>query len=316
MPLAVSWLLFFVCAPQDGLLPDRFPDGWQDEIDALRLYPQVAGESSRRPSIEPRQDPPPTPPQQEPTDGIGQVFVRLLERGWNLIETLGRDTLYLAASPLRLTNETVWPVIGVVGLVVASAVFDESVQRWTQEHRTKSRDDFFDKIEPMGNDYTIELTAFGLGLLSGESWVVEMALTAFEARILANGLVEGIKKFAGRSRPHQSRDAFQFELFGDDDSFPTGHVINVAPTIFVFSRYLDSWVFDILGAAFLALKSAQRIESDSHWLSDTVGSIVIGWAVGNAMVDLRENPDLRILPYVGEDPDGGNLLGLGLEFRY
>jgi len=315
MTVFASLVLLTGCMAQEWLYPDRLPDDRQAGFGSVRLFPEPAEISTRLNLVEPLQDPPQDPPQ-EPANDLGSVFARLLERGWNLLDTLGHDTLYLAAAPLRLTDESVWPVIGAVGLVVASAFFDEPLQRWTQKNRTKSWNDFFDKIEPMGNDYTIEMTAFGVGLLSGESWVVEMALTAFEARILANGLVEGFKKLLGRSRPNESRDAFQFELFGDDDSFPTGHVINVAPTIFVFSRYLDSWIFDVLGAAFLALKSAQRIESNAHWLSDAVGSVVIGWAVGNAMVDLRENPDLRILPYVGEDSEGGRILGLGLRVGF
>lgn len=284
-----------------------------------RLYPTILEEdrspfdSTQDSDSTTPQDPAPPPPLPQPdeTGNLGRMVTELAGRGWDLAKNFVRDGLYLAAAPLRIHDESVWPVVAAFGLVAGSAAFDEPLQRWSQDRRTPRTERFWERVEAFHNSMAFEAAAFGLGLLSGESWVVEMSLTALEARVFSAALVEGIKTVAGRRRPHEARGAFEFGAGGR--SFPSGHVVNVAPTVFVFSRYFDSWVFDAIGATAIALKSYQRIHGNHHWLSDTVASVLIAWGVANALVDLRRDPGLRILPYVDIQEDGEPALGLSIE---
>jgi membrane-associated phospholipid phosphatase len=243
---------------------------------------------------------------------VGDVFVRAGETAWTLGKTAVKDALYLAAAPLRLNEETLVPTLAVFSLIGVAFALDKPVQRFSQDVRSRTSDDFFNTFSSLGEDTLLREYIYAgvvaLGVLAKENWVIEMGLTAFEAELYSSRLVLLLKKVTGRKRPSDSSDPYDFTFWGKDESFPSGHVINVAPMMAVFSAYIGHWAFDILAYSMITIAMAHRINGNGHWLSDTVTSAVIGIAVGKTLVTLHKNPDLRILPWVGESGVGAGLV--------
>jgi hypothetical protein len=220
------------------------------------------------------------------------------------------DSFKPGPGPARLHVDLGFPQIaGAFLLVGGASLFDEGVREWAQDHRTEGWDRFFDRIEPINNSYDFEKKLVMFGLFSQSDRILEMSVVALEARFFCTRIVRELKSFVGRKRPKHCDDAFEFGHHGNR-SFPSGHTIALAPTVVVLSRYLDSTLFDIAGYTLLGLKAMQRIVSDNHWLSDTLASIMIGYFVGNWLVDLHQLEGPKLLPWVIEVDEGEPVYGL------
>jgi hypothetical protein len=255
----------------------------------------------------------PEPRIQDPD--LAGVFVQAADAGWSAAKTVGKDTLYLAAAPLRFSEESIVPVLATIGVVGVCMALDRPIREFAQHARGRDSQRLFDAVGPLGDDTTLRLYIYGgvvgIGFISGEDWVVEMGLTAWEAEQFTNLFVSILKKLSGRKRPSSTSNPFEFEWLGRNHSFPSGHVANVAPMMIVFSEYMESWVFDLAAYSMITLAAFRRIHDDGHWLSDVTASVVISMAVGKTLVYLHRNPDVRIVPWAGDDGVG---LGMAIGF--
>ncbi|GAA2239132.1 hypothetical protein GCM10009851_25470 [Herbiconiux moechotypicola] len=90
---------------------------------------------------------------------------------------------------------------------------------------------------------------------------------------LSAGVVQVLKTLVGRARPE---DMLVVSDFG---SFPSGHSANAATLAvalgIVFAR---AWVW-VAGAAYTVLMMLSRTYLGAHWLSDTVGGMLLGAGV-------------------------------------
>jgi undecaprenyl-diphosphatase len=112
------------------------------------------------------------------------------------------------------------------------------------------------------------------------------------ATILSAGLVQLLKGIFGRARPED------ILVHADFGSFPSGHVANATTMAVVLAIVLRrNWVW-IAGVVYVILMLLSRTYLGAHWLSDTVGGMLLGagvaiivWApVANRLYREHERP--------------------------
>ena len=91
--------------------------------------------------------------------------------------------------------------------------------------------------------------------------------------IVSGGLVELLKQLVGRTRPED------MIVVSDYGSFPSGHTANAATMAVVLGLVFGrTWLW-AAGLAYTALMAISRTYLGAHWLSDTIGGVLIGAAV-------------------------------------
>jgi len=189
------------------------------------------------------------------------------------------------------------------GAVLGSAVFDRSVSRSVDRHFGSKA---LDTLEGFGKWLPVAaIGASGLAALSEQDRrLSNTGIAAIEAGVTGLFANLGIKYAAGRARPEDEKGPGDFEPFKRPDaSFPSNHATVMWAAVTPFAKEYDApWLY---GAA--ALVNAGRIASREHWLSDTVASSLLGFAIGDFFWQERRKPDDKG-PKVLVGPAGVNLM--------
>ena len=173
------------------------------------------------------------------------------------------------------------------GAVMASSLLDKKVDNWAVNHQTPH----WNTVGKVGKNLPV-LMALGAGVLytgiagSDNASTAETALKAGAYTLGASVLTRYV---VGRARPNQELGNAHFDGFGSGSTqsgFPSNHVALAFALATPFAQQNDMpWLY---GAA--ALTAVGRIQSRDHWLSDTVGGALMGYAIGT-LVGNQKNPD-------------------------
>lgn len=121
--------------------------------------------------------------------------------------------------------------------------------------------------------FIVPIAIAALFLMAKRPWTASYYLIA---TVLGAGLVQVLKHLFGRARPEE------ILVHADFGSYPSGHAANAAIMAAVlFIVFPRLWV-GIAGAVYTLAMMLSRNYLGAHWLSDTVGGLLLG--VGVALV--------------------------------
>jgi len=118
--------------------------------------------------------------------------------------------------------------------------------------------------------FVVPLAIILIFLVSRMKWA---ALYFTIATIVSAGLVQLLKNIYERPRPQD------ILVVSDPGSFPSGHTANAATMAVVLSLVLRRvWIW-AAGVLYTVIMLLSRTYLGAHWLSDTIGGLVLGSAV-------------------------------------
>jgi membrane-associated phospholipid phosphatase len=197
-----------------------------------------------------------------------------------------------------------WPYILVgTGAVLVSSAGDRAVDRFVQNRAGSSA---IDRLASFGEWSPLAAVGVaGLAALSeSDSRLSNTGIAALQAGATGYLASATLKYAVGRARPAAESGPTDFEPFGRSDaSFPSNHATIMWAAVTPFAREYDApWLYGLA-----ALTNAGRIASREHWLSDTVASTVIGWAIGDFFWEQRKKGGDKA-PKVAIGPSGVTLM--------
>lgn len=190
-----------------------------------------------------------------------------------------------AATPSARRISRRWPLIsGVLALALAAALGSLVVARSSRllEIDTEWMDEIIEHRAPVWEVPSLFMNYLGGGvvgvlvipvvivllfLMRRRPWAAGYFLAA---TIVSAGVVQLLKHAFGRARP------LDMLVSSDFGSFPSGHVANAATMAVVLGIIFPRvWIW-AAGVAYTVIMLLSRTYLGAHWLTDTVGGLLIG----------------------------------------
>ena len=159
---------------------------------------------------------------------------------------------------------------------------DSAVTDWAIDTRNSQADTFWNLITFLGSWQTEVLffiASLAVALRAQNAALRSNLLTVVISSIVYIALVFFIKELTGKQRPPVMTQLVTENTF----SFPSGHVASIVACMitlhgfFVLLRPKFSHFFLLLvSTVLIGLVAFSRIYLGVHWLSDTVGSVILG----------------------------------------
>ncbi len=245
----------------------------------------------------------------------------------NFFKDLLADDWAILSSPTRIKAKHLltW---GSAALITAVLVKNDETlfsraKRFQEKH--KWIDDWSPQITKLG-DGTINLGVAGVFYLCGVILKDKKAKKTGELGIMslihAGVVVQLLKHLTGRKRPeaapygedHWEGPAGFFKRYKNHsdmyyDSFFSGHTITAWSIAAVVAKmYNKSFIVPAICYSLAAAAGLSRVAENKHWFSDVFVGAVVGYAIGNFLVNKRWRR-VAVLPLIQQDK-------IGLSFNY
>jgi membrane-associated phospholipid phosphatase len=129
---------------------------------------------------------------------------------------------------------------------------------------------------------------------------------AAEAGVAAGLAATGLKYAIGRARPEAGLGTTSFRPGSTDQdhgAFPSRHAAVAWAVATPFAREYDAeWLYGVA-----ALTNVGRVAGRAHWVSDTVGGSLLGYAIGRLFWEASRKPQSQGVPRVLLDRSGISL---------
>jgi len=179
------------------------------------------------------------------------------------------------------------------GSTAGAFLLDKSIKSFAQSNRFSEGDIFFSH-----DKYFVEITGtaslityiYGLSIDNPKTRSVGLQLT--EAFIAQGAIVSVIKMITGRARPFNADDNILFSPFSfewENTSFPSGHTSTAFSLAVVLSKNSDNIYTKIASYSLATLVGFGRIYNNHHWFSDVVAGAILGYAIGEFVVNNETN---------------------------
>ena len=177
---------------------------------------------------------------------------------------------------------------GAVGAIAATMALDQPIQRYAQEHRSKTSDDISKVFRQEGEPVYyvgVSLGVLAAGVVSGSA-DLQRAGGRMVAAVGVSGIIMGgTKMLVGRSRPNEGVGAFKFHPFTSlrdsagvqtRGSMPSGHTTAAFAVATSLADDIHNVPVQILLYTFAVGTAYSRINDNRHLFSDTFAGAILG----------------------------------------
>jgi membrane-associated phospholipid phosphatase len=205
----------------------------------------------------------------------------------------GKDFKEVVTSPKNWVSNDLWRLSAVLGTGVLFYAFDHDIQKWVQERRTSSSNDFMRFVSNFGSGFYLAGFMAGLyaaGEIANENSLRKTALLSFESWFASSIFVVGLKVIVGRARPRTGESKHSFYPFSTrtaHNSFPSGHSASAWAVATTVADQSENKVIDVLAYSLATLASLSRVHSNDHWASDVLVGSVFGYFVAKKICVLN-----------------------------
>jgi len=233
---------------------------------------------------------------------IAQDSLNIQEKNkYNLSELIHESGL-LVIRPIKWRGCD-WIKFGAASIITVSLMQeDKKIRNYAQDHPKYS------KSVPMevGNQWggfffgpLLAVTLYTTGSLAHSRKTKKLGFEIAEAMLFSEGISFITKGFIGRARPfYGNHDPFDYHPFSffysPTNPFPAGHVDAAFAISTVLSKNTECGFLKVIAYIPAALTVTSRIMQDEHWASDVFIGAVIGYSVGNWVVNIHDNKESRV----------------------
>jgi len=211
-----------------------------------------------------------------------------------------------ATAQVAVTSADWWrfTMLG-AGALAAGAALDRRSFRYMSDHADSS---VLKGAKNVGNAVPwLALGGAALAALDGsDPRRSRTGYAAAEAGVVAALAATGLKYAVGRARPEAGLGTTSFNPGSTDKdhgSFPSRHAAIAWAVATPFAREYDAeWLYGVA-----ALSNLGRVAGRSHWVSDTVGGSLLGYAIGRLFWEASRKPQSQGVPRVLLDRSGVSL---------
>jgi membrane-associated phospholipid phosphatase len=282
-------------------------------VDAVRLQSYLAGQVRREAFAETVAvryiDP--AAREEDPLARFGDLdtlddtpkLAQLLPEGRTLKRVIGDVE---ATAQVAVTSADWWrfTMLG-AGALAAGAALDRRSFRFMTDHADNR---VLKGVTNIGNAVPwLALGGAALAALDGsDPRRSRTGYAAAEAGVVAALAATGLKYAVGRARPEAGLGTTSFSPGSTDKdhgSFPSRHAAVAWAVATPFAREYDAeWLYGVA-----ALSNLGRVAGRSHWVSDTVGGSLLGYAIGRLFWEASRKPQSQGIPRVLLDRSGVSL---------
>ena len=172
--------------------------------------------------------------------------------------------------------EAAGALAGIVGLMFV----DEPVQRWAQDVRSETTDDFAAFFRHFGQPevwVTVPAALLLTGLIADNAEMAKAGGRAATSVLLGIGVEVTLKFVVGRARPDSGLGAFHFDPFSQAISWPSGHSTIAWGLMSSLANEVRSPALKVGFYGLAAGTAWSRVNDNRHWLSDVVAGSLIGF---------------------------------------
>lgn len=211
---------------------------------------------------------------------------------------LWEDTKHVLSAPARWDDQEWrdmgWATLGVLGVM---AVIDRPVQDLMRriapdnDPLTPNDNRFLHEMERFGREYSLGLLGgfYIVGALSDNETAVAVAQDGLTSVIIASGIITTAAKVTfGRARPRDDLGTAEFNPFGGDHSFPSGHTSHAFAVASVIANHYDETWITYSSYAVAGLVGVARSYHGGHFASDILAGGMIGTMVGKSVVEYNK----------------------------
>jgi membrane-associated phospholipid phosphatase len=225
----------------------------------------------------------------------------------NYLKSGFKDFASILISPIEWKKKDYAKLAIAAGSVGLVFVFDEKIQKWSQQERNTTTDKISKYgLEPWGSS-AYSFSMLGLFYLHGAIFKDDKskatALLGLKAFAISGIIVSIPKYLCGRHRPFQDDVPNPRNWDGPGfsyKSFMSGHTTtSFALATIVAHQYRNRPIVPVISYTIASLTGLSRINDNKHWASDVAGGAFLGYAIGR-FIHSRNNWNIQINPAISE----------------